>query len=129
MAFLGISIATIFGNGYETADDWAALGATLFILYNSYKIFRPALSELMDEHIYDDLIEQIRTESKKIEGVIDTEKFFVRKLGNGHLVDLHIIVDGKISVKEGHDISHSVKDHLYNKLINWKLLIHIEPNN
>ena len=62
----------------------------------------------MDEHIYDDLIEQIRVESKKIEGVIDTEKCFVRKLGNGHLVDLHIIVDGKISVKEGHDIYHSV---------------------
>lgn len=130
MAFLGISIATIFGNGYETADDWAALGATLFILYNSYKIFRPALSELMDEHIYDDLIEQIRTESKKIEGVIDTEKCFVRKLGNGHLVDLHIIVDGKISVKEGHDISHSVKDHLLNKLSKLQdVLIHIEPNN
>lgn len=57
IAFLGVSIATIFGNGYETAGNWAALGATLFILYNSYKIFRPALSELMDEHIYDDLIE------------------------------------------------------------------------
>jgi len=130
MAFLGISIATIFGNGYETADDWAALGATLFILYNSYKIFRPALSELMDEHIYDDLIEQIRAESKKIDGVVDTEKCFVRKLGNGHLVDLHIIVDGKISVKEGHDISHSVKDHLINKLSKLQdVLIHIEPNN
>ena len=130
MAFLGISIATIFGNGYETADDWAALGATLFILYNSYKIFRPALSELMDEHIYDDLIEQIRAESKKIDGVVDTEKCFVRKLGNGHLVDLHIIVDRKISVKEGHDISHSVKDHLINKLSKLQdVLIHIEPNN
>jgi divalent metal cation (Fe/Co/Zn/Cd) transporter len=43
MAFIGISIALIFGKGYETADDWAALLASAFILYNSYLIFRPAL--------------------------------------------------------------------------------------
>src|SRR5699024_6971382 len=42
-AFIGISIALVFGEGYETADDWAALFASGFILYNSYLIFRPAL--------------------------------------------------------------------------------------
>ncbi len=62
--------------------------------------------------------------------MIDTEKCFVRKLVNGYLVDLHIIVDGKLSVKEGHDISHFVKDHLLNKLSKLQdVLIHIEPNN
>ncbi|MGL4596984.1 MAG: cation diffusion facilitator family transporter, partial [Bacteroidia bacterium] len=59
-AFLGISIALILGKGYEAADDWAALLASFFILYNSYLIFRPALSEIMDEHVYDDLIDEIR---------------------------------------------------------------------
>src|SRR5258705_10549293 len=54
-AFIGISIALIFGKGYESADDWAALFASAFILYNSYRIFRPALGEIMDEHLYDDL--------------------------------------------------------------------------
>ena len=38
-AFLGISIALILGKGYETADDWAALIASLAIFYNSYLIF------------------------------------------------------------------------------------------
>ena len=55
-AFIGISIALFFGKGYESADDWAALFASGFILYNSYLIFRPALGEIMDEHLYDDLI-------------------------------------------------------------------------
>ena len=41
-AFIGISIALVLGKGYETADDWAALFASAFILYNSYLIFRPA---------------------------------------------------------------------------------------
>lgn len=54
-AFIGIAIALYFGKGYEAADDWAALFASGFILYNSYLIFRPALGEIMDEHLYDDL--------------------------------------------------------------------------
>src|SRR5436190_1853829 len=52
-AFTGISIALIMGKGYESADDWAALFASGFILYNSYLIFRPALGEIMDENVYD----------------------------------------------------------------------------
>ncbi|MBP8156113.1 MAG: cation transporter, partial [Leadbetterella sp.] len=50
-AFIGISIALFMGKGYETADDWAALFASGFILYNCYLIFRPALGEIMDEHV------------------------------------------------------------------------------
>lgn len=129
MAFIGISIALIFGKGYETADDWAALLASAFILYNSYLIFRPALGEIMDEHLYDDLMQEIRQESLKVKGVVGTEKCFIRKAGMKYHVDLHAIVNGEISVKEGHDISHQLKDHLINVIPNLRhVLIHIEPD-
>lgn len=129
MAFIGISIALIFGKGYETADDWAALLASAFILYNSYLIFRPALGEIMDEHLYDDLLEEIRAESIKVKGVVGTEKCFIRKAGMKYHVDLHAIVDGEISVKKGHEISHQLKDHLRKEIPNLgHVLIHIEPN-
>lgn len=129
MAFIGISITLIFGKGYESADDWAALFASAFILYNSYLIFRPALGEIMDEHLYDDLLEEIREESVKVKGVVGTEKCFIRKSGMKYHVDLHAIVDGEISVKKGHDISHQLKDHLRKEIPNLgHILIHIEPN-
>jgi cation diffusion facilitator family transporter len=129
MAFIGITIALVFGKGYETADDWAALLASTFILYNSYLIFRPALGEIMDEHLYDDLLEEIREESIKVKGVVGTEKCFIRKAGMKYHVDLHAIVDGSISVKEGHDISHLLKDHLRSEIPNLgHVLIHIEPD-
>lgn len=128
-AFIGISIALIFGKGYETADDWAALFASAFILYNSYLIFRPALGEIMDEHLYDDLLDEIREESIKVKGVLGTEKCFIRKAGIKYHVDLHAIVDGGISVKEGHHIAHQLKDHLKNIIPNLEqVLIHIEPD-
>jgi len=129
MAFLGITIAVVFGEGYEKADDWAALLASAFILYNSYLIFRPALGEIMDEQLYDDLIIEIRAKSIQVEGVLDTEKCYVRKAGMRFHVDLHAIVDSEISVKQGHDISHNLKDYLQEKIPSLgKVLIHIEPN-
>jgi cation diffusion facilitator family transporter len=128
-AFIGISIALYFGPGYESADDWAALFAAGFILYNCYHIFRPALGEIMDEHLYDDLIDEIRTVSKTVHGVIDTEKCFIRKSGMKYHVDLHAIVDGNINVREGHDIAHLLKDTLREKIPNLgHVLIHVEPD-
>jgi cation diffusion facilitator family transporter len=128
MAFIGISIAIYMGPGYETADDWAALIASLFIFYNAYLIFRPALGEILDEHVYDDLVEEIRAIAEKVEGVQGTEKCFVRKTGMTYLVDLHLLVNGNLSVTEGHEISHAAKDALMEQrpeLAN--ILIHIEP--
>jgi cation diffusion facilitator family transporter len=128
-AFIGISIALVLGKGYEAADDWAALFASFFIIYNSYLIFRPALGEIMDEHRYDDLVENIRIESLKVDGIIGTEKCFIRKAGMKYHVDLHAIVDAKISVKEGHDLAHKLKDTLRSQILELgHVLIHIEPN-
>ena len=128
-AFIGISVALILGKGYESADDIAALFAAAFILYNSYKIFRPALGEIMDEHLYDDLVVSIREVSLTVNGVIDTEKCYVRKAGMQYHIDLHAIVDGNIPVREGHDISHRLQNTLRAKLPELaNVLIHIEPN-
>ncbi len=128
LAFIGISIALFFGEGYEAADDIAALLASGFIIYNSYLIFRPALGEIMDEHVYDDLIEDIRNVSQTVKGVIETEKCFIRKAGMRYHVDLHAIVDGNISVTQGHDIAHELKDTLREKIPQLgHVLIHIEP--
>ncbi|MCP9756794.1 cation transporter [Lacihabitans sp. CCS-44] len=128
-AFIGISIALFMGKGYETADDWAALFASGFILYNCYLIFRPALGEIMDEHVYDDLLEEIKQVSQTVEGVVDTEKCFIRKSGMKYHVDLHAMVDAHISVKKGHDIAHDLKDTLRKEIPQLgHVLIHIEPN-
>lgn len=127
-ALIGISIALYFGKGYETADDWAALFASGFILYNSYKIFRPALGEIMDEHLYDDLVADIRKVSLSCAGVVATEKCFVRKAGMKYHIELHAIVQADITVKYGHEIAHNLKDTLLNDIPQLgHVLIHIEP--
>ncbi|MNE57505.1 Ferrous-iron efflux pump FieF [compost metagenome] len=128
-AFIGISIALIMGKGYESADDWAALFAAFFILYNSYKIFRPALGEIMDENLNEDLVEEIRVKALLVPGIIGTEKCFIRKAGMKYHVDLHAIVSAKISVKDGHDLAHLLKDTLRKEIPELgHVLIHVEPD-
>ncbi|MEI6816462.1 MAG: cation diffusion facilitator family transporter [Bacteroidota bacterium] len=128
-AFIGISIALLFGKGFESADDWAALVAAAFIIYNCYLIFRPALGEIMDEHLYDDLIVDIRKVADKVEGVIYTEKCLIRKSGMKYHVDLHASVDANISVREGHEIAHRLVDTLKDEIPQLgQVLIHVEPN-
>ncbi|TBW29301.1 cation diffusion facilitator family transporter [Gramella sp. KN1008] len=129
MAFIGISVALVMGKGYENADDWAALAASGFILYNAYKILRPALGEVMDEHRYEEIENEIRKISQKHPAVVDTEKCYIRKTGMTYHVDLHIAVDAQITVKEGHDIAHRVKDELLQEIPQIAdVLIHVEPD-
>jgi cation diffusion facilitator family transporter len=128
-AFIGISIALIFGKGYESADDWAALFASFLIFYNSYLIFRPALGEVMDEHLHEDIIADIRNYAREVEGVIAIEKCYVRKSGVKYHVDVHVTVKGTITVKEGHDIGHNLQKHLQQNLPEIaRVFTHIEPN-
>ena len=127
-AFVGISIALFMGKGYESADDWAALLAAGLILYNSYHIFRPALGEILDEHVYDDLVAEIRQVAGTVPGVRGTEKCFVRKAGMQYHIDLHALVSGEISVHAGHAVAHQLKDTLRRELPQLgHVLIHVEP--
>lgn len=129
-AFVGITLSLILGPGFESAEDFAALGASGFILYNAYLIFRPALGEVMDEHSYEEFAIQIREHSKKISGVIGTEKCYIRKSGMNYLVDLHAIVAGNVSVREGHRIAHVLKESLMQEFPQIAdVLIHVEPDN
>ncbi|MCF6182871.1 cation diffusion facilitator family transporter [Lutibacter sp.] len=129
-AFIGISMTLLLGENFKNADIYAAFFAAAFIFYNSYLIFRPALGEIMDENLYDDLIAEIRKVSLTVDGILDTEKCLVRKSGMKYHVDLHAVVDGNKSVKEGHELAHKLKDKLQSQLESiGDVLIHIEPNN
>jgi cation diffusion facilitator family transporter len=127
-AFIGISIALIGGKGYESADDWAALLACAVILFNGYRIFRAALNEIMDAAPPDPLQTQIRQLASSVPGVVRIEKCRARKSGLGLFVEIHIEVDGTLSVQRGHEIAHQVSDHLKSSALSIQHVVaHVEP--
>jgi cation diffusion facilitator family transporter len=128
LAFVGISIALIGGKGWESADDWAALLASSIILLNAFWQIRPALEELSDVAPPKTIQDQVKGVAQMVSGVVDLEKCFVRKMGLEFFVDLHVIVDGDLTVREGHRIAHAVKDAVlqaYPRVT--EVLVHIEP--
>jgi divalent metal cation (Fe/Co/Zn/Cd) transporter len=83
----------------------------------------------MDEHLYDDLVANIRKVSLTVDGIIDTEKCFIRKAGMQYHVDLHASVDAMITVQHGHDIAHQLKNTLRKEIPQLgHVLVHIEPS-
>ncbi|MGC2352492.1 MAG: cation diffusion facilitator family transporter, partial [Candidatus Udaeobacter sp.] len=108
-AFIGISVALIGGKAWQSADDWAALVACVLIGWNGYRLARPAFFEIMDTAPQGKFVRSIRKTARSIPGVIEVEKCRARKMGLDFYVDLHVGVDGSISVHEGHEIAHRVK--------------------
>ena len=127
-AFIGISIALIGGPGWEQADDWAALFACGLIGWNGWKLLRPSFREIMDSAPPKELERSVRDTASGVPGVEDVEKCRVRKMGLEFYVDIHIGVHGEITVREGHDIAHRVKNAVRtaNPAI-ADVLVHVEP--
>ncbi|MCH7947750.1 MAG: cation transporter [candidate division Zixibacteria bacterium] len=127
-AFLGIGIALVGGPGYEVADDWAALLACGIIVYNGVRLMRPALDEVLDAAAPEDVEARVRSVANGVKGVVAVEKCRIRKSGVSYLVDIHVVVDGNMSVRDGHQIAHVVKDHLLQSPLSISdTIIHIEP--
>ncbi len=127
-ALIGIFIALLLGKGYEGADDWAALFACGFIVYNAVQIIKPAFSEIMDSAPPDGFIQSITKIASLHHEVKGVEKCHVRKMGLEYYVDIHIEVDPYINVFEAHRVAHQVKDELIASDLKIKdALIHVEP--
>ena len=129
-ALIGISIALIGGKGYESADDWAALLACGVICWNGLRLLRSALDEVMDASVSPEVVAQVRELAATVEGVAAIDKCRIRKSGLHLALDIHVVVDGDLTVRRGHEIAHLVKDRLLasQHRIN-DVTVHIEPMN
>lgn len=128
-AFVGIAIAVIGGEGWEAADDWAALLACALIAVNGANVFVRALGDVMDTAVPVEFENQVRAIALHVPGVRALDKCRVRKSGLSHLVDIQVRVDGEISVRAGHDIAHAVKDALLASVAHAisDVSVHVEP--
>ncbi|MGC4073775.1 MAG: cation diffusion facilitator family transporter [Nibricoccus sp.] len=127
-AFIGIAIAVVGGAGYESADDWAALAACPVIATNGITLARRALDDVMDVAVPREFEALIRATAATVPGVRGLEKCRIRKSGLQHIVDIHVEVDGRLSVHDGHEIARAVKRALIASPHRVSdVLVHIEP--
>ena len=126
-AFIGISVALIGGKRWQSADDWAAIFACAVIATNGIRLLRPAFYEIMDTAPRK-IVKSVCSVASSVPGVMEVEKCRARKMGLDFYVDLHVGVDGNISVHEGHEIAHRVKAAIQQSDSRVAdVLVHIEP--
>jgi cation diffusion facilitator family transporter len=127
-AFIGISVALIGGERWQSADDWAALFACAVIATNGVLLALPAFQEIMDTAPAGKIVKSILAVASSVPGVVEVEKCYARKMGLDYYVDLHVGVDGNISVHQGHEIAHRVKSAIQQSDSRVAdVLVHIEP--
>lgn len=89
---------------------------------------RPAVLELADIAPDPDITTKVRKLAASVPGVLGLDKCFVRKMWFNFYVDLHIIVNGELSVRDGHRIAHRVEDFVQQQLPQIsEVLVHVEP--
>ena len=127
-ALVGISIALFGGERFKGADDWAALFASLVIAFNGVTLMNMAIQEIMDAAPDPAIVSAIRLMAMAVDGVQTIEKCRVRKSGTSYFVEIHVVVDGSMTVFASHDLGHKVKDKLIaSPLPLADVVVHIEP--
>jgi cation diffusion facilitator family transporter len=127
-AFIGILVALVGGPGWEQADDWAALGASLIIAYNGVSMLRPAVLELMDRTPGAEMVAQVEAAARGVPGVLNVEKVAIRKTGLTYRVTLHVQTHAATRLDHAHVLSGKVKSAIRAAVpAVQSVLVHMEP--
>ncbi len=116
--------------GLPYFDALAAIGLGTMIIRMGLLLSWNALKELIDTALSQDEVDAIRQAIISTDGVVDLHLLRSRLMGGRALIDVHLQVDGNISVSEGHQISEFVRLRLINDFESIdEVLVHIDPEN
>ena len=124
----GVSLAQIKPSWY-IFDSFAALLVSFFIIKVGLEILGGAFRELSDAAPAVETLNSIRQCALSVEGVMDAHDLRVRTTGGRHQIEIHIVVDGELTVREGHQIAKAVEICLVNDIDDaGRAIVHVDPN-
>lgn len=127
-AFIGISVALLGGEGWESADDVAALAAAGIIFYNGVRVLKPAVDEVMDRAPDRAMQAQATAAAMAVPGIRATEKLRGHKHGARWHLEIHVQADPAMSLHEAHILGGTVKSAIRAAVPAVEnVLVHMEP--
>ena len=127
-ALVAVGLTLIDHNRFADADSYGGFVVGLIVIGVGVKVSYETSRQLMDTMPDDASMSAIRAAAMEVPGVRGVEKCFARKTGLQYHVDLHLEVDGTMTVRHSHDIAHQVRERIMQNL-DWvaDVLIHVEP--
>lgn len=127
-SLLGIAGAIYLGDKFVILDPITGCVISIFILVMAVKMSVPAIKELLDVSLPDDVEEKIEATAKSVKGVVDLHELKTRREGPGIIMEGHLVLDSEISLKEAHNISKKVEESLRKEFgPETQISLHLEP--
>ena len=125
---IGIGGAIFLGQRWTVLDPVASVIVGLFIIKVSVDLLRNGIGDLMEQSLPDDVEDEILQLAASVPGVVEPHELRTRRLGNHYAIELHILMDGNITLCEAHDKASEVEDVLrqhYGQ--ETHIAVHVEP--
>ena len=127
-SLLGIAGAIFLGERFVILDPLTGCAISIFILVMAVKMSVPAIKELLDVSLPDEVEDRIKATAKSTAGVIDLHELKTRREGPEIIMEGHLVLDSGISLKEAHDISKKVEAALRKEFgPETQISLHLEP--
>ncbi len=124
---LGVAGAMFLGERWRVLDPIAAMAVSVLILVLAYRLGRPAVEELLEVSLPKEEQEKITDIVNATPGVEAFHNLRTRRNGNLRVVDIHVKVDGDLTVARSHDITRNIERQLTDALGEVMTNIHVEP--
>lgn len=125
---LGIGGAILLGPQWRVLDPLAAVAVSFFIMKVAYELGMPCIEELMEKSLPEEIEQEIERTLTSIPGVSEPHNLRTRKIGNRNAADLHVRMDGSMTVAESHEITKQMEARIRTILgADAFINIHVEP--
>lgn len=125
---LGIGGAILLGDSWRVLDPLAAVVVSFFIVKVAYKLVVPSFDELMERSLPEDVERKVEQALTEIPGVHDPHNMRTRKIGNRSAVNVHVRMDGNLTVSQSHEITRTLESRIRQILGEDAFVsIHVEP--
>lgn len=128
-AAAGIAGAIFLGPKWRILDPLAAVVVSIFILIMAVKFLVSCISEFMEHSLSEDIENEIINTVMSFEFVKNVHNLRTRKIGNGIAMDMHVVMDGDLSLKKSHQYTKDIENLLRSRFGDKSFIyLHVEPS-
>ena len=125
---VGIGGAIFLGQQWTVLDPIASVIVGAFIVKVAVSLLRNGIGDLMEQSLPDAVEEEILRLAATVPGVEEPHELCTRRIGNHYAIELHILMDGGISLNEAHEKASEVEDLLRERYgEETHIAVHVEP--
>lgn len=125
---VGIGGAILLGNRWTILDPIAAAVVSVFIIKEAIELLISSVGELTEKSLSDDIENQILDIVNSVDGIVEPHHLRTRRIGNDYAIEIHIRMDGSMTLDKAHHIATQVESKLKERFgESTHVAIHMEP--